>query len=151
MGHENPGTPVRLGPPCLSSRKQLAWGPFESKCPHERVASGRTSGNSGALGQLVAVLEGMELAGTWHLALRPCSTLPSLGMVSHCLPAPGCWRKRPMESSGTLLETYYIGRRLHSCLLREPVCTVVNTLCLDLVVWLTGDQVCSESTQSPNG
>lgn len=71
-GHENPGTPVRLGPPCLSSRKQLAWGPFESECPHERVASGRTSGNLGALGQLEAVLGGMELAGAWHSALSPC-------------------------------------------------------------------------------
>lgn len=56
-----------------------------------------------------------------------------------------------MESSGTLLETYYIEGRLHDCLLREPVCTVVNTLCLDLVAWLTGEQVCSESTHSPNG
>lgn len=56
-----------------------------------------------------------------------------------------------MESSSALLEIYYIGGRLHGCLLREPVCIVVNTLCLDLVVWLFGDQVCSESTESPDG
>lgn len=56
-----------------------------------------------------------------------------------------------MESSSALLEFYCTGARLHDYLLREPVCIVVNTLCLDLVVWLSGDQVCSESTESPDG
>lgn len=110
VGRGNPGTPMRRGPPCLSSRKQPAWGPFESECPHERVASGRTSGNLGATGTIGGCLGGMKLAGTWHSALRPCKALPSLGLVSHCLSAPGCWRKRPVESSSLLQSPLYSGK-----------------------------------------
>lgn len=81
---------MRLGPPCLSSRKQTAWGPFESECPHERVASGRTSGNVGALGQLEAVLggngTGRDLALSFEALLdfarpRPGFPLPASSRV----------------------------------------------------------------------
>lgn len=88
-GPEVPGPSVRLEPPCpvVAGSSQAAI-PFESGSPCKRVAAERSSGDLGVAETIRHCLGegGWQGLAPWHCALS--KPLPSLGLVSHCLPVP---------------------------------------------------------------